>query len=476
MPSKKLATLLSALSGHDLNRFRKFLSSPYFNEHQELVILLDLLINTPDEPLEDSAARKKAIWKKLFNKKAYNDGYMRRLISELIRLLLSFMALERYRKNPIQEQLLLLDLLNEPAYKLHFAGVLRNSETLQEKSNFRDSYFHFYQYLLDEQLYKYIEKSDRNPEMLKNLEDADYHLDCYYITKKLQHYCDALGYRNFLPVEENINLPPDFMNWLQQSAYIKEPAVKSYFLVAQLFLHPDESTFYYELKNLLKEKGHLFQINELKAIYIHLINYCIDIKINKGFTDFFNELFDIYKNMLNKTVLIENNMIDPQHYKLIISVGLQVNEFDWVKDFIQTYTDKLPPEEQANARIYNLAKVHFQQQHYNKVIELLREVEYENITYALGGKLMLLKTYYELNEFLALDSLIDSFRIYLRRNKLISKEVRQQYLNVLRFVKKLSNTRPKDQKAIANVRQEIDACRALADKNWILQKLEDLSN
>ena len=87
---------------------------------------------------------------------------------------------------------------------------------------------------------------------------------------------------------------------------------------------------------------------------------------------------------------------------------------------------------------------------------------------------MLLKTYYELEEILAMDSLIDSFRIYLRRNKLISKEVKQRYLNVLRFVKKLSNT-PNDVAAIEKVKKQIHDCKALADKNWILEKVEELS-
>ena len=76
------------------------------------------------------------------------------------------------------------------------------------------------------------------------------------------------------------------------------------------------------------------------------------------------------------------------------------------------------------------------------MIEQLQEVEYKNHVYALGGKLTLLKTYYELKEYIALDSLTDSFRIYIRRNKIISREVKQQYLNVLRFVKKLSSTIP----------------------------------
>lgn len=172
--------------------------------------------------------------------------------------------------------------------------------------------------------------------------------------------------------------------------------------------------------------------------------------------------------------MIDNGFFPSQDYKTITHVGIQVQEFAWTEAFIQEYTPKLPPEERENALTYNLAKVYFAQQQYEKVIEQLREVEYDNLTYALGGKLMLLKTYYELNEYLALDSLLDSFRVYLRRNKVISKEVRQQYLNVLRFIKKLSNVRPGDAAAVAKIEQQIAECKNLADKGWIVQKVEEL--
>ena len=159
----------------------------------------------------------------------------------------------------------------------------------------------------------------------------------------------------------------------------------------------------------------------------------------------------------------------------ITTVGLQLKEYDWVENFIQIYTNYLPKAHRDNALNYNLAKVYFSQKKYDQVIEQLREVEYKNHMYALGGKSVLLKTYYELKEFSPLDSLIDSFRIYIRRNKIISKEVKQQYLNLLRFVKKLSGTIAGDQKAIEKIRAQIDKCKALAGKKWILEKVEELA-
>jgi len=87
---------------------------------------------------------------------------------------------------------------------------------------------------------------------------------------------------------------------------------------------------------------------------------------------------------------------------------------------------------------------------------------------------MLLKTYYELGEDLALDSLIDSFRIYLLRNKFISKDVRQQYMKVLRFVRKMFYLSPYDEVAVQKLKEELAGASNLADKAWLMEKVREL--
>ena len=70
--------------------------------------------------------------------------------------------------------------------------------------------------------------------------------------------------------------------------------------------------------------------------------------------------------------------------------------------------------------------------------------------------------------------MIDSFRIYVLRNKLISRDLRQQYTNVLRFVKRLASLAPYDRKGIKKIKKQIEECKALADKKWILEKVAEL--
>lgn len=479
MLSRKLLDLLETFSKYDLNRFNKFLQSPFFNENEELVKLFDLLdeylrLSIPLREEAKSTLAKQVVWQKLFGKKKYNDAHMRRLCSELTKQAYSFLTVWNYKSTPLREGTDLLSTLNDLKLEKHFASTLRQVQQLKEKLPRRDASFHYQQYLIEHLSHLRMELAGKEGVNFENLERADFHLDCFYFTQKLKHYCDALDHKNRLSNQAAINTFPAFLSFLKEQQYLQVPSVHAYYLVAQMLLHSEEESYFYQLKKLLKEKSACFTQSELNYLYIYLKNYCINTKINNGRSEYFNELFEIFMTLLEQGIIIVNGKLDPQDYKNIITVGLYVKAFDWVKNFIHTYTSCLPESNQENALNYNLAKVYFHEEQYEKVIEQLREVEYKNLVYALGSKLMLLRTYFELKEYLALDSLIDSFRIYLRRNRTISRDIKQQYLNVLRFVKKLSNLDTYDAAMVKKVKKQITECKNLAAKAWFLKKIEEL--
>jgi hypothetical protein len=467
--ANKLTELLGIFSRHDLLRFRKYVASPFFNENQDLCRLLEILYESKTQHPHE----KVGLWEKLFPGKPYDDTRFRRLCSDLMQLALDFLALQKYHTSS-SYYAFLLHALAATSLSKHFDGVVRQAEIERDKTERRDADFHFLEYILHRRRHEHREHIEGKTASLDLIEKADYHFDCYYFTRKLEHYCEALGYRKMVSGEVEIPLLPGFLDYLKESKYLREPAVKAYFLVAQMMLHPDEEAYFLTLKSLLETHSTIFSKKELQTLFIHLMNYCIDTKINNGRTDYYTELFALYRIALDKEIIIENGELNPHHYKNIITIGFHVEAFSWVEGFIQNYTRRLPAAEQENALQYNMAQLYFQKKEYPKVLEQLREVEYQSIVYALGSKVLLLRTYFELGEYQALDSLIDSFRIYLRRNKLISNEVQQQYMNLLRFTRQLSSIAPYDKKRIEKIRRQIEACKALAVKKWLLEKAATL--
>ncbi len=472
MLSSKLLSLLGTFSRADLNQFGKYLESPFLNENTTLVNLFRIVESYLREERPAESMQKQQIWAELNPDLPYQDPIMRRLSSDLTKMAYSYLAYRQYKAEPFLEQNLLLQAIKSPELEKHFNGIIRQVQQQQEKRGLGNRDFHYLMQLVSYHRHEFEERTLKKNITLNHAKQSDYHLDCYYILSKLKNYCDLLGYSKFLSTAADIDLFPDFLAHVRDN-YLDEPAIHAFYLVTNMLLEPEEESHFYQLKSLVKNLSTTFQEDEMRTLFTHLKNYCIDTKINTGRDDYFQQLFQLFKMQIETGLILENENISPQNYKNIISVGLHLKVFDWVEEFIQDFTDRLPKENQDNDRIYNLAKVYFYSGDYERVIEQLREVEYRTLVHSLGGKLLLLKTYYELKEYIAMDSLLDSFRIYLRRNRHISREVKQQYLNVLRFIKKLSNIRPGDRQATEKIQAQIQKCKAVAAKRWLSEKADE---
>lgn len=172
--------------------------------------------------------------------------------------------------------------------------------------------------------------------------------------------------------------------------------------------------------------------------------------------------------------MLEDGSLSEGIFKNIVTVGLGVGEFEWIENFIEEYAAFLPSSIRENARIFNLSYLYFYQKRYSRVMELLGNVEYNDVVYVLGSKLILLQTYYEMNETLAFDSLTDSFRIYIRRNKVMSKNLKREYLNYLNIVKKLMELKITKQNTTPKFREQVLAASSSTSKKWLLEKIDEL--
>jgi hypothetical protein len=121
-----------------------------------------------------------------------------------------------------------------------------------------------------------------------------------------------------------------------------------------------------------------------------------------------------------------------------------------------------------------MARYAFAAGKYDKVLELLGTVDYDDVFYQLDAKTTLMKTYYELGEYQPLQSLKESFRILLSRKKLISDTQRDVYGNFVRYTLKLFRVDVKDKKKMDTLRKEILATKQMADKGWVMEKLEEM--
>lgn len=380
----------------------------------------------------------------------------------------------------MENTLSLMKIMSERRLDKHYRGMLRSFESLNSNLTTKNADYYLLNYQFESLQYAHAERDSVPLEQMSHLEKADYNLEVFYWIQKLRHFCDYLSYQQFVSSKVSLQNTVDILAHIGQSSLLEHLLIQAYYNVALMLTDLESEVHFHTLRALLEKEHAHFSQKELKTLFIYLNNYCITAKINAGDSRFFKELFQNYRFMLEHELMVVNETIASQDFKNIITVGLRIGEYQWVESFIQEYAKKLSEENQQIAMTYNLAKLYFHQKKYDQVIEQLREVAYNNNVeipysshvYTLGSKQILLKTYYELDEILPLDSLIESFRTYIRRSKIISKETRMQYLSFLKYVKKLSRQDPKDKEKINKLKKEIVESSGIAQKGWLLEKIK----
>ena len=160
----------------------------------------------------------------------------------------------------------------------------------------------------------------------------------------------------------------------------------------------------------------------------------------------------------------------------MVTVGLRVEEYEWVEAFIERESAVLPEDFRQNAITYNQARLAFARSDFKQALRLLLGVEFTDVYYHLDSKSLLLKTYYELEDYEPLLSLIKAFRVYLRRNRKISTYQLTVYNNLIRFVKQLTRLKLGRNVSIEEIKLNVENTKQIADLSWLNQKVEEVDN
>jgi len=202
------------------------------------------------------------------------------------------------------------------------------------------------------------------------------------------------------------------------------------------------------------------------------INYCVR-QLNSGVEKYVRSVFELYQYGLEHAILIENNHLNQFTHKNIITTAIRLEEYDWVKHFIQKYTPFLEDEYQESYTHYAKAKLLFAQQKYDPCMQLLIKVEFDDLFLNMSAKSILLKIYYEQNSIDALMALLVSFRRFLQRKTIVAYH-REIYKNMILLTEKLLAAPLNDTTKIAALREEIQQTNPLTEKPWLLAQLDKL--
>jgi hypothetical protein len=477
MKEKKILFALKGLSIYELNSFGKYVHSPYFNVNKNVTDYYDLLEKHIKEGRTDDVENDYC-WKIVYGNEPYHNQRFLKLNSDLLNLLEDFLAQQEY------DQMVSLRACHKLAgagkrnlVKL-YNGILGDISRLDRSELNQSSEFYLNKYQIEKNIFGLKSENEKknvkfeiNTEL--NIQNISENLDVFYVAEKLRLYCTLLTWKKMYKLDIEIQNMETILTLATQKPYNTIPAILMYYTMQATYTDENITQHYFDLKDQIHKYIHVFPEDEQKEIYATAISYCVN-KVNKGDFTFQKETFLIYKETIDADYLLIDGIISPTDFRNIVFFALRVKEFEWTENFINDYAEYLDPRYRENAVEFSLARLEFYRKNYGKVLDHLNNVTFDDVWYTLGTKTLQVASYYELDEFDALESLLQSFKMYIKREKSLTKERKETYLNLIKYTSSLMKVNPRDQSKIQKIKIEIEQTKSIVSKPWLMEKVEEM--
>jgi hypothetical protein len=489
MLGSELLDIFKCLTKQDRRELHDFVRSPFHNKREDVVRLFEYL----DTYLKDTPSvfslkkesknittvfKKENVFKAVFvDVQNYDDKQLRYTMSFLLKCIRQFLIYKDLTINDLNNEIALNRALRQRGADKIFEKNIQQSFLFFENQNLRHADFYFYKYRLQMVEYEYLHRRQRGGEL--HLQEISDSFDDFFMVEILRLACAMKAHQGISQRTYHLSFLEEVLNKIEKGTYkptsfpkesgFPPSTVFAYYFAYKTLSNNAQSADFQSLKDFIVEKGDIFPQTEIRDLTLVAINFCIK-KLNSGEREYEQQALDLYKNGLKTGSFLESGELSSYTYTNVMLLAVKKGEFEWAEQFLQDFKKYLPARERENLFKYNLAMFYFRRNDYPKAMQLLQEVTLKDVLHNLDARRVLMRIYYELGEFDALDSLLESFKIFLHRQKDLSYH-RQSYLNLIKFVKKLLQTNLSDKKEKEILRGLIESTTELTERDWLLGQL-----
>ncbi|SER15717.1 hypothetical protein [Neolewinella agarilytica] len=465
-----LISLYQSFDKSDGRRLGKWLDGPTHNQREDVRALHAYLTGNDDRLYKTSALTKTRIWKRIFPGEDFDDARLRQTFHWALKATEAFIAYEHWNGRAINPQLSLISGLRQRGLLSATQRSIRKARQLQERATIRNETFHRSQYQLELEYdeYRVYHQLLEKPRF-QEIADS---LDLSYLIEKLKVSCNMLFHARVYREEFDVHFLDEVLEYVRRFDLDKYPALAIYFYIYRGFTEADEQGENISLlRDTVSTHGDSLTAIDRRYVFLMAINICIS-NMNLGQEAYVRESFEWYRLGLEQDVIAKHGQMTRTTYLNIVSNAIKLKEYDWTAGFIETYTHQLEEDVRENTERFARARLGYEQKDYDTIMPLLVQVDFKHPVYNLLAKTLLLKIYYELDEYDALDSQIDSMTTYIRRKEL-SDLHRDNFNNIARLTRQLSRIGPGRKGKLAALRKKVEATSPLSDKKWLLEQIDE---
>ena len=477
----KVLRILSLLDKKTYKLFLKFLDSPYLNTNKKLYdFALYLFKFYP--AFESKSLSKENLDDFLFPGTGYNRKRITDYLSDLNKKLELFMKIETLKASESIQKNVLIDAFDSPGfYDLFYKEIRRNTEQLKDGKVKGPNKYRLIAELGERLLFHpefFAKKNDEEHELLMDVME---NLDMDFAFSKLRLITFFYSKKEFLTAEYSPNFLDRVLELSNSEFSRKHIGFKIYLDLLSLQKTSGDCVMFNKVSKLFFQNSQMLSVGDQKNIFICLANYCVK-SINLELEGFVHdELLNLYDNALGKKILIYNGQLSDSTFNNIVIAAIRAGRFGYANSFIENYKQYLGDKIRTTAVRYCKAIISYHQKNFDEAIGWLDGAnKHSEIRYKIQWRYLFVKIYFEKNKeggwttYELLESFLESFSIFLRRNEELSSNKKSTYMDFLKFTKQLMKYHPwgrYDQADIEKLRGTIKNSSTIG-KKWLLEQLE----
>ena len=455
------------LTKPELRDLDRFVRSPFFNRKEQLVRLFAYLRacrETNKTPTAEEAYRA------AHPDTDFDVTNLRLAYSDLLELLEQYWTVQAALENKVRYKIHLAAEYRKRGLNKPLGIALREAKTATEQHQYRNAEHFAIRHDLELQVYQ-AAAADKRYEAF-NLQTISDWADTAYIARKLQHVCTALSHQAVFKTAYRFGLLEAIYIQIEQENLLQYPAIALYYHAAQFLANPALEHHFIQFNDTLRQHAHLFPHEELRALYLLAINFGVK-KCNTGLPEWYRTTFDLYRDALERQVLLDRGGLSRFAYNNIAIIGGRAGETAWVEDFLQRCKPLLDRAWREASFSLNMARLEYQRKHYKEALKYLQNADYKDFINSMNAKVLQLKIYFDTGEQDVLESHLDSMQGYIRRHREGGYH-RDNYLNIVQFTRALLRCAPHAPAEAAALRQQIEQTAGLTEREWLLGKFQGI--
>ncbi|MBS1513437.1 MAG: hypothetical protein JSS63_00290 [Bacteroidetes bacterium] len=481
--------VLKTFNPQELEGFKTFLDSPYFNKRKKLVELFNVVKSYYPFFTDENFTREN-IFKKIYKKEDFNYGKINEGLSALYKLSMNYIKQNAIEKNKLYPDVMLIEELRKRSLKNIFTIKDREIKSEINQFNELDSNLFLKQYLIEIERANYVilfgknHRKERIDGYLNVMRNIMVSLTNFYISEIISLSVNNFNYSISYSSESGIIFEKIHKSGLIQSLFkIIEPfnqydfylRLLNYFFEAISDIN--NSNKYYEYKSAVFENLKKMSTDDINYHIQCLSSYCIIKKRHeKSAEEFSKEYVNLQEIILEKKLFIDSRS-EFLHKDLYINL---LTNYDSLKNkekvkFLLQYSKYLHPELRNDLKNYGEALYHFLNFSYQKALIKLYTVKLDDKSLESRVNNLQIRCLYETNDFVRCVEKINLYKKQNRKNNFLSKKKIDKELAFLLLVENLIKVKENKGKFDAEfLKNKIEKDEFIPSKEWLIEKCYEL--